>query len=139
MLQNAFIGKREMPTAEELSAELGSAMPLWNQLLLELAREHGLTTGEWTSYSPKAGWALRLKQKKRNILYLSPCRGCFRVSFALGGKALQAARANGLPDWALRILDEARRYAEGTAVSIDPKDAGDIDVIKRLTAAKIAN
>jgi hypothetical protein len=32
---------------------------------------YGCSGREWKSYSPKYGWTLRLKQKKRTILYLS--------------------------------------------------------------------
>src|ERR1035438_3395425 len=93
-LPNAFIGKPGMPTDDDLAAELGrSAKALWDRLLAGLAERHNIVTREWNSYSPKAGWSLRLKRDKRTILYLSPCRGCFRASFALGGKAVEAARA----------------------------------------------
>lgn len=34
MLTNAFIGKRESPTDGELSAELGDAKKLWDQLVI---------------------------------------------------------------------------------------------------------
>lgn len=97
VLPNAFIGKLEAPTAKELTAALGAARVHWDQLLARLAAELNLVVEEWNSYSPKAGWALRLKMKKRNIVYLSPCQGGFRVSFVFGGKAVEAARQSTLP------------------------------------------
>ena len=97
MLPNAFIGKPKKPTAAELTAALGPAKALWDQLLARLADEFNLTVQEWNSYSRKAGWSLRLKLKDRNILYLTPCQECFYVSFALGDKAVEAARESGLP------------------------------------------
>src|SRR5208282_6886827 len=97
MLPNAFIDKSKKPTAAELTAALGPSKSLWDQLLAGLADEHNLTVQEWNSYSRKAGWSLRLKLKDRNILCLTPCQGCFFVSFALGDKAVQAARQSGPP------------------------------------------
>jgi len=139
-MPNAFIGKRETPTDDDLAAELGrSAKGLWDRLLAGLAEQHNIVTREWHSYSPKAGWSLRLKRDKRTILYLSPCRGCFRASFALGGKAVEAARASGLPPSVIRIIDSAKRYAEGTGVRIDVNGPEDIAVVEKLAAIKLAN
>ncbi len=112
---------------------------MWDELAAILEKELGLDAQEWNSYSPKAGWSLRLRRKERNIVYLSPHRGCFTASFALGYKALQAARAQGLPAPILKILKEAKRYAEGTAVRITVKAAADLEVVKKLAMAKLEN
>jgi hypothetical protein len=139
MLPNAFIGTSKIPTDAELAGELGSAKTFWDQLVADLAAESGVDVEEWNSYSRKAGWSLRLKRKERNIVYLSPHRGCFTASFALGDKALQSAREGGLPAPALKILKEAKKYAEGTAVRITVKAAKDIAVVKKLVIAKLKN
>lgn len=138
-LENAFIGKAEQPTDAELSAALGPARVLWDQLLAALAEDYQLTGGEWHSYSRKAGWSLRLKREKRNILYLVPCGGCFRAAFVLGDRAMEAARAGGLSKPLLKILAEAPRYPEGTGVRIDVKGPKDIAAIRKLTGAKLDN
>jgi hypothetical protein len=138
-LENAFIGKAEQPTDAELSAALGPARVLWDQLLAALAADYELTNGEWNSYSRKAGWSLRLKREKRNILYLAPCGGCFRVAFILGDRAMQAARASGLSKPVLKILDEAPRYPEGSGVRMEVKGPKDIAAIRKLTGAKLDN
>ena|SRR5947209_7117525 len=139
MLPNAFIGKPDTPTDHEIAYALGTtSKTLWDTLLAELSDEHKLTR-DWNSYSKKAGWALRLQREKRNIVYLSPGEGGFTASFALGEKALQAARASKLPTRALKIIDEAKRYAEGTAVRIDVNNAQDIAIVKKLAKAKLDN
>jgi hypothetical protein len=137
MLPNAFIGKLEKPTDADLTAALGPAKALWNELLAALANEYKINIQEWNSYSRKAGWSLRLIREKRAILYLSPCRGCFFVSFALGDRAVEAARQSGLPRHVIKIINEAKRYAEGTAVRIEMKKPKDIDIVKRLAAIKM--
>jgi hypothetical protein len=139
MLPNAFIGKTKKPTESELSAALGSAKKLWDQLAAELADELGVDIPEWNSYSRKAGWALRLKRKDRNIVYLSPHRGCFTASFALGDEAVRAARQSKLPKRVLKIIEDAKRYAEGTAVRIEVKGVQDVAVVKTLAALKLEN
>ncbi len=139
MMPNAFIGKTEKPTENELAGELGPAKAVWDQLLAELGEEYGLVTQEWKSYSAKAGWSLRLKRGKRNILYIAPCRGCFNVAFILGDRAIEAARHGKLPKNVLAKIDEGTRYPEGTAVRFSVKAARDIAGLKKLTAVKLDN
>jgi len=85
----------------------------------------------------EAGWSLRLKNKDRNILYLSPCKGAFRAAFALGDKAA-AARQSDLPPSVIKIINEAKRYTEGTAVRIETVKAKDIQSIVKLAGIKLA-
>lgn len=139
MLPNAFIGKPKKPTENDLSAELGAAKPLWDQLLVELADLHDPGLHEWHSYSLKAGWSLKVKHGARTILYLSPCRSGFRASFALGDKAVKAALHSDLPAPVLKNIREAKRYAEGTAVRIEVKTAQDLALIRKLAGLKLEN
>ena len=139
MLPNAFIGKPKKPTENELSAELGAAKPLWDHLLAELADQHDTGLHEWNSYSLKAGWSLKVKQGARTVLYLSPSRGGFRASFALGDKAVKAALRSDLPARVLKIIREAKRYAEGTAVRIEVKTGKDLPIIGMLADLKRKN
>ncbi|MGD0858986.1 MAG: DUF3788 domain-containing protein [Terracidiphilus sp.] len=135
---NAFIGKATLPTPEEVSAALGSTSEVWKQLVDWLA-EQGVADQEWKSSSAKYGWSLRLKLKKRTIVYLGPCHGCFRVAFVLGDRAVAAARKCNLSKGALKLLDEAPRYAEGTGMRLMVKAAKDLAAIKKLALIKLAN
>lgn len=135
---NAFIGRTTKPTAEEVSAALGATAALWKQLVDWLA-EQGVAEQEWNSSSPKYGWSLRLKLKKRTIVYLGPCDGCFRVAFVLGDRAVAAARESDLSKGVLKLLDEAPRYAEGTGVRLIVKGAKDLAAIRKLALIKLAN
>jgi len=135
---NAFIGKAKAPTGAEVDAALGATAALWKQLVDWMA-EQGAGESEWNSSGAKYGWALRLKQKKRNIVYLAPCEGCFRVAFVLGEKAVAAARKSDLAKSTLKIIDEAPRYPEGTGVRLMVKAAKDLAAIKKLALIKMAN
>lgn len=138
-IPNAFIGKPEKPTPKELSDALGPTSPLWDRLVADLTTDLGLTEQEWKSYSPKYGWHLRLKLKKRNIVYLGPCAGCFRVSFILGDRAVAEARKTRFPASVLKQLDEAKRYPEGTGLYFNVTNAREIPSIQRLAQIKVAN
>ena len=134
---NAFIGSLAAPAPAELTAALGPVSLHWDRLLSRLADELKLTGAEWHSYSPKAGWALRLKVKKRNIVYLSPCRDCFRVTFILGDRAVEAARQSALPRRVVKLVEEGERYPEGTAVRFQVTSDKDIAAIVKLAAIKL--
>lgn len=131
--ENAFIGWTSEPTAAELAAALGArGIARWEKILGRLEAELELVTWEWNSYSPKAGWAVRVKKAKRNIVYLSPLKGGLVVSFVLGAKAVAAAE--GLFDFST-----APKYPEGTGVRIEVRTASDIDTVIKLAAIKLAH
>jgi hypothetical protein len=139
MFQNAFAGHAKRPSERELAAALGSTQSLWQSLIASLKRELKLDAEEWNSSSVKAGWALRLQLKKRNIVYLSPAAGYFLASFALGEKAVTAARKSELPPAVVKTIDSAKRYAEGTAVRIEVRGGEDLDAVKVLARVKVEN
>ena len=136
---NAFIGWNTQPADADLAKALGAAKMVWDGLIADLAAQHDVTIQEWTCYSPKSGWALRLKRGKRTIVWLGPCEGCFRVSFILGDKAMVAARRSGLSARALQALDQAEKYPEGTGVRLVIKGPRDVPTVKKLAVVKLEN
>ena len=136
---NAFIGSPSKPTDAQLAAALGPSKKLWDQLIGDLTEEFSLDDQEWNSYSIKAGWALRLKRKKRNIVHMAPCQGSFRIALILGAKAIQAAHQSGLPKPVLKMIAEAKRYPEGTAIRMQVTGEKDLAIIKSLAAIKVQN
>ena len=129
---NAFIGRPDPPTDADLSLALGPLRGLWDQLVTELALDP-----EWNSYSRKAGWALRLKRGKRNIIYLSPLPEAFRASLILGGKAVEAAYQSGIPEEVLEIIRTGKRYPEGTGIVLDVTSADIFPAIHALVQIKL--
>ena len=135
---NAFIGKATQPTLDELVSALGPAAIVWQELVDWFA-EQKVVDQEWKSYSPKVGWSVRLKVKKRNIIYLTPCASCFIVGLIFGGKAVAAARQADLSKSTLKLLDEAPRYPEGTGLQLTVKSSKDLAAIRKLALIKLAN
>jgi hypothetical protein len=139
MEQNAFAGRAKKPTNTALASVLGKSYDLWQGLVADLKRDLKLDSEEWNSYSVKAGWSLRLQLKKRNIVYLVPRAGYFVAAFALGDKAVGVARESKLPPRVLKIIDEAKRYAEGAAVRIEVRGDADVKIVKMLAQIKVDN
>jgi hypothetical protein len=136
---NAFIGQTTQPTTPQITAALGLTVDLWQQLIDWLVIDQGIDEQEWKSLSPKYGWSLRMKMKKRTIVYLGPCGDCFRASFVLGDRAVAAARQAALPKSVLSAIDEARRYAEGTGLQLLVHRASELPAIQKLVQIKLAN
>ncbi len=136
-IPNAFIGKSKQPSESELAAALDSSAPLWKELIQNVATDLGNLTQEWKGVYPnKYGWTLRLRQKGRNIIYLSPCNGSFRVAFVLSDKALQEAREAHLSVEVAVALDSAPHYPEGNGVRLTVRRASDLSAIRKLARIK---
>ncbi len=78
-----------------------------------------------------------LKQRKRTILYLTPSERFFYAGFALGEKAVVAARRSGLPASVLTVIDTARKYAEGRAVRLEIRTVEDVGHVLAVAATKM--
>lgn len=122
------------PPEAELTAGLGESKSLWDAIIAEFS-----TAQEWKRYSQKDPWSLRVFRGKRTIVWLSPREGWFQAGIILGDKAIQAAR-EGKPSLRLRkLIDEAPRYAEGTGLRIEVKNARDLALVRKLVEIKIAH
>jgi hypothetical protein len=139
MALSAFDDKAQQPTASDLEGVLGRTNSHWKQLVAHIASEYAPLDQSWNFAGAKWGWSLRLKQKKRTILYMTPCRKHFLVGFALGEKAVRAARARGLPKPVLDAIAEAPRYAEGRGVRIPVRTRADRENVVALAAVKMEN
>jgi len=133
---NAFIGKTKQPTSDEVDLALGKAAPIGHSYLTWLAEE-GVKEQEWKSVSAKYGWGLRMKLKKRTIVYLGPAHNCMTVSFVLGDRAVAAAKSSELASPILKVIEDSPKYAEGTGVRLVVKKPKDLAPIKLLTRVKL--
>jgi Protein of unknown function (DUF3788) len=82
---NAFIGKTQPPTEQELATALEETKEVWDQIIAALDEKNSESTmRSETHFRQRQGWSLKLKQGKRTILYLGPLNKSFRVAFVLG-------------------------------------------------------
>ena len=137
---NAFLGKPDPPTQADVLAALGPSALLWSRLIDEITADAGNITQEWKGIAVKKyGWSLRLKQKSRNIIYLTPCNGSFRIAFVLGDRAVKAANQAHLPKKVVEALAAAPKYPEGTGLRLAVHSAGDLPAIRKLAQIKLEN
>jgi hypothetical protein len=139
MALSAFDDKSAPPRESDLAETLGTAYEPWNELKHRIAERFAPLSVDWGFSSKSTGWGLRLKQEKRAVLYMVPCKGYFLASFALGEKAVSAAHESDLPALVLEAIDSARKYAEGRGVRLEVREPGDLGAIVKLATIKMKN
>jgi hypothetical protein len=139
MALSAFDDKARPPRDDDLAAMLGEAYTHWNELKKRIDSTFGPLSMEWGFASKSTGWGLRLKTEKRTVLYMTPCKGYFLASFALGEKAVKAAHGSDLPVSVLEVIDGAKKYAEGRGVRLEVRSPGDVQNVEKLADIKMAN
>ena len=69
----------------------------------------------------------------------TPSAGSFYAGFALGQKAVEAARESDLPPAVLEVIDGAQKFAEGRGVRLTVRSEDHARNVVRLAAIKMAN
>jgi hypothetical protein len=137
---NAFVGRTEAPGLDELASVLGKAGMEWKSLIDWMGEKLEVREQEWKGVIPKKyGWSLRLRHKKRNIVHMSPCQGCFRVGFILGDRAMEKVRSTPFPADIASIIAAAPHYPEGTGITLLVKRAQDLAAVRKLAEIKVAH
>ncbi len=139
MALSALDDRSRTPEARELAEALGRSSSLWDTLTADLQAQYDPLSEKWSHSGAKYGWSLRLKHKKRTVLYLIPQHGHFLAAFVLGGKAIAAAHKSDLPAAVLKAIDGAKQYPEGRGVRLEVWNRRDLAVVGRLAAIKMAN
>jgi hypothetical protein len=137
---SAFDDKSSQPTEEDLRVALGNTYPHWAELQKQIASTYSAVP-EWGFASKSTGWGMRMRAEKgkRVVLYMTPCKGYFLASFALGEKAVAASRESDLPAPIMEIIDSSKKYVEGRAVRLEVRSAGDVSSVVKIAVAKMAN
>lgn len=138
MALSIFDDKSRPPTNGDLSNVLGTTFGLWTDLEARIASRFPSTSAVWAFSGKSTGWGRRLVCKDRIILYMTPCRGFFLVSFVLSERAVKAAHHSELPPAVLNAINGAKRYAEGTGVRFGIHDHGDLQSMETLAVLKMA-
>jgi hypothetical protein len=133
---SAFDDPGVQPTSRTLQETLGRSWPAWTALTEALSGEAGGLQEVWAFAGPKFGWSLRLKRGKPVIVYLTPGRGYFLASFALGERACATALGADLPESIRTAIEEAPRYAEGRGVRIPVRSRTTVEAIRTLVSIK---
>ena len=132
----SFDDKDKVPDDKALARGLGPSKTLWDEFVRHISAAYAPVSEAWGFYK---SWSLRLKQKKRTIVYLLPREGHFLCAFVFGGKATEAARRAKLPKAVMKEIEDAPVYAEGRGFRLEVRTAGDLGTMKKLAAIKMTS
>jgi hypothetical protein len=138
MALSALADKLKPPQPQDLAVTLGKTFVFWNELKAIIDAKFGPVSFEWGFTSKTTSWGIRAKTDKRTILYMTPREGYFLASFALGEKAVKTAHESDLPASVLKIIDSARKYAEGRGVRLEVRNARDVRNVEKLATIKMS-
>ena len=131
--------KEIKPADEQLALVLGNTIKIWNSIKEFVHQLYPDVIEVWNYSGKNYGWGFRLKDKKRVIVYLTPCDRFFKFSLVFGDKATTEALKSPISDELKNIIREAPVYAEGRGFRIDVKNTELLDDLKTLISIKLTN
>ena len=136
-MTSVFDDKSLKPENEPLFKALGKTAKLWKKLRNDLENELGELIEDWKYYGQKSGWTLKLLRKKRNLFFMIPQKGFFRITLIFGDKAVSEVEKSDVPEDIKEELRAARKYAEGRGIGIDVQSSEDVETINKLVNIKL--
>lgn len=89
MAFSIFDDKSKPPKQKDLEEVLGRSYRLWSDLTAWLEATFGPVKETRQFSGIKWGWSLKVQERKRAIVYLTPQAKSFVAGFALGEKAVK--------------------------------------------------
>ncbi len=139
MAGSIFIDKSDVPNEQKLAKTIGKTIKVYQAIIEYLTSEFDDIKPEWKYYGKNTGWILKVFHKKRNLLFLFPCKGYFKISFVFGAKALNEIAKSDISDFIKTELNQAKQYAEGKGIQLTVKNDKLLSNILKLLKIKIAN
>ena len=118
MAASIYADKFKEPNEQMLKNDLGPSKALLDRISALIGDAYGNYRPEWKFYGKKSGWILKMLSKKRNVLFIIPCKGHFKVAFTFGDKAVALIDKSKLPELIKTSVANARKYVEGRTIQL---------------------
>ena len=138
MAKSAFVDDSKKPTEKDIEEKLSGMMAVWKDTKDFISMNYPDISEEWL-FGKNYGWTLRVKSKKRTILYFTPCQDYFMVGLVYGNKATETAMNSDLQQDIKELIKSARVYAEGRAFRVEVKSVDALEDLKNLIVIKMDN
>lgn len=139
MALSLFDDKSKQPTKQILAKALGKQYQLWTDIAEYVVKKYPKAIEEWKYPGVKYGWSFRLKDKKRNIIYMGPRDGFIMVAFVFGDKGFDAVQESSLSQSIKDELRNTTKYVEGRGIRLQVRTKADLANIKTLIDIKLVN
>lgn len=136
MALSIFADKASPPRDDDVAQAIGRSHAHWRAIVETGVVDQTPLAASWVHSGANWGWSLRLRHGKRNLVYLTPRSKHFLAGFALGEKAVRAAKASDLPEPVLEVIRDAKKYMEGRAVRLEVRNRSDRDAVLRVLMIK---
>lgn len=134
---SVFMDPTFIPVTQDVRQALGKTYPLWESIRKYVVAAYPAVIEEWKYPGKNYGWNLRLKDKKRIIVYLLPREEYFKVALVFGPSATGEVMKSQVSASIKTALAEAKAYAEGRGIRLDVKHEDDLADIRQLIAIKL--
>jgi hypothetical protein len=125
------------PDEKALSIDLGDSKAHLDRIASVIESEFGDFHKEWKFYNAKSGWILKMFSKKRNVLFVIPGEGVFRIAITFGQKAADEVMTAEFPDALKEELRKATKYAEGRTIQLEVRTKKQLEVVLKLIRIKL--
>lgn len=139
MTASIFDQKNIVPNDVMLVHELGEAMDWFKQICTNIENNIGSLTYQWKYYGKQSGWIIKLIHQKRNLLFVVPLQGSFRVVFTFGDKAFNMIISSDVSEAVKQELLQVPRHTEGRTIQLAVHAADQLDTIFELIKIKHNN
>ena len=127
------------PTDEMLASALGETKEIFDTIVRFIGTEFGESHIEWKHYGAKIGWSIKILNKKRNVMFVGPEDGYFRVAFAFGQKAYLEIIESNLSDEIKQQITNGKVYVEGRPLRLEIRNQSDAEPLRQLIKIKLKN
>lgn len=139
MTASIFDLKNIVPNDAMLAHELGEALDWFRQICTNIENNIGSLTIQWKYYGQQSGWIMKLIHQKRNLLFVVPLRGSFRVVFTFGDKAFNMILSSDVSEAVKQELLQVPRHTEGRTIQLAVLDEDQLDTVFKLLKIKHNN
>jgi hypothetical protein len=140
MATSLFDDKSKQPTEQMLAKAIGKQYQLWTDITEYTIEKYPKAFKEWKYYKAKNyGWSFRIKDKKRNIVYMNLRDGFFVAAFVFGDKGVEAVQDSKLPQSIKDELRNSKKYPEGRCIRLEVRSKADVANVKTLVDIKLSN
>lgn len=131
-----FSDKHSCPDVNVLKKTLGKTYKIWESVVNYTLISQKDTKAEWNYSGEKFGWSLRIKDKKRVVVYLLPRNRFFIFSIVLGEKSVHLALESKICKEIKDAICSSKVYAEGRGIRINIRDKRLLMDLKTLIDVK---